>query len=123
MVTRILLALTLLAAGAVGSPGQDTARVVKVTAERFDFSPSRITVEPGETVELRLTSEDTAHGFRIAGTGIDVEIPKRGHGEVAVRFTAEGEGPYRFECSRMCGAGHHFMRGEIVVKRTQEARR
>lgn len=95
---------------------QSAPRVVKVQAERFDFTPSRITVAAGESIEIRLSSDDTAHGFKIAGTDIDVEIPKRGRGEVIVHFTADGEGPWRFECSRMCGAGHHFMRGEIIVK-------
>lgn len=95
---------------------QSGPRIVRVEAERFDFMPSRITVAPGEEIELHLTSADTAHGFKVAGTDINVEIPKRGQGEVVVRFTATGEGPWRFECSRMCGAGHHFMRGEIVVK-------
>jgi cytochrome c oxidase subunit II len=97
-----------------------SVRVVKVTAERFDFSPSRISVGPGEEIELRLTSEDTAHGFRVEGTEINVEIPKRGQGEVVVRFRAVGDGPFKFECSRMCGAGHHFMRGEIVVKKEKK---
>lgn len=95
---------------------QPSPRVVKVTAERFDFFPSRITVAPGEEIEIRLSSDDTAHGFRIEGTDINIEIPKRGQGETAVRFKAPAEGSVRFECSRMCGAGHHFMRGQIVVK-------
>lgn len=112
----LLVSLMMLAAG-LGTPrAQDPVRVITITAERFDFSPSRLTVAPGEEVELHLTSDDTAHGFQIDGTGIDVEIPKRGRGKTVVRFRADGEGPYRFECSRMCGAGHHFMRGEIVVK-------
>jgi cytochrome c oxidase subunit 2 len=101
---------------------QPAPRVVKVQAERFDFTPSRIAVAAGETIEIRLTSDDTAHGFKIGGTDIDVEIPKRGRGEVIVHFTADGEGPWRFECSRMCGAGHHFMRGEIIVKDGKAAR-
>lgn len=95
---------------------QPSPRVVKVTAERFDFSPSRITVAPGEEIEIHLSSDDTAHGFRIDDTDIDIEIPKRGQGETVVRFKAPAEGSVTFECSRMCGAGHHFMRGEIVVK-------
>ena len=33
-----------------------------------------------------------------------------------VRFTGTTEGRFKFECNRMCGAGHHFMRGEIVVE-------
>ena len=95
---------------------QPAPRVVHVAAERFAFFPSRITVVPGEEIELRLTSDDTAHGFRIDGTDINIEIPKRGRGEVVVRFKGGAEGTYRFECSRMCGAGHHFMRGELIVK-------
>ena len=42
-------------------------RVVEVVAERFLFTPSEITVEAGTTVEFRLTSQDTDHGFRIVG--------------------------------------------------------
>jgi cytochrome c oxidase subunit 2 len=92
-------------------------KVVHVVAERFSFTPSEFTVEPGTTVEIRLTSEDTAHGFRIAGpSGVDVTIPKRGRGEAVVSFDAAEVGDYVFECSRMCGAGHSFMRGRIRVK-------
>jgi cytochrome c oxidase subunit 2 len=109
----LMLVLTLLLL--LFQPSQPP-RVVDVTAERFDFHPSRITVAPGEEIELHITSDDTAHGFKIAGTGINVTIPKRGQGEAVVKFKATGEGPWKFECSRMCGAGHHFMRGEIVVK-------
>lgn len=112
---RLFLIVLLLAA-------QPATRVVRVQAERFNFTPSRITVAAGETIELRLSSDDTAHGFKIAGTHVDVEIPKRGRGEVVVHFTADGEGPWRFECSRMCGAGHHFMRGEIIVRNGKAAR-
>lgn len=98
------------------APAAVEPRVVDITAERFAFFPSRIAVAPHEEIEIRLTSDDTAHGFQVEGTDIDVEIPKRGQGEAVVRFTAPADGSYRFECSRMCGAGHHFMRGEIVVK-------
>ena len=90
-------------------------RVVSITAERFTFTPSEVTVAPGTEIEFVLTSEDTAHGFRILGQSVDVSIPKRGRGNVTVRFTPPGEGGYTFECSRMCGAGHSFMRGTIKV--------
>lgn len=81
------------------------------------FTPSEFTVEPGTTVEIRLSSEDTAHGFKLAGPGgVDVTIPKRGRGEAVVSFEATEPGDYVFECSRMCGAGHSFMRGRIRVK-------
>ena len=95
---------------------QDSPRKVNVEAERFSFSPSRIKLAVGEEVEIHLRSADTSHGFRVEGTDIDVEIPKRGKGEAVVRFTGTTEGRFKFECNRMCGAGHHFMRGEIVVE-------
>ncbi len=91
-------------------------RVVQVTAERFSFTPSEITVTHGTVIEFRLTSEDTNHGFRILGQSVDVTIPKRGRGDATVRFTPPDVGRYTFECSRMCGAGHSFMRGTIDVK-------
>lgn len=91
-------------------------RVVSVSADRFSFNPSRVTVKQGQLIEFVLTSDDTDHGFRIAGTSIDVAIPPSGAGEVRVRFLAREKGKYVFDCSRPCGAGHNIMRGEIVVK-------
>jgi cytochrome c oxidase subunit 2 len=96
---------------------QPQRRIIRVSAERFTFTPSEIVVEPGEEVELRIKSDDTAHGFRIAGTSVSVVIPKRGRGEISVPFRAPEPGRYTFECTRMCGAGHNFMRGELVVRR------
>ena len=95
-------------------------RVVHIVAERFSFTPSEVRVEQGTLLELRLTSDDTAHGFRLtAPDGVDVEIPKRGRGDVRVRFRADAPGRYAFECSRVCGAGHSFMRGSIRVDEKQ----
>jgi len=91
-------------------------RVIRITAERFTFTPSEIRLERGEEVELRLKSDDTSHGFRIIGTGVNVTIPKRGRDELSVTFRPAEAGRYTFECSRMCGAGHHFMRGVLVVR-------
>jgi cytochrome c oxidase subunit 2 len=93
------------------------AKVVHISAERFAFTPSEITTDQGSVLELRLTSDDTAHGFRLSGPGeVNVEIPKRGRGDVRVTFEATEPGTYTFECSRVCGAGHSFMRGTIRVR-------
>jgi cytochrome c oxidase subunit 2 len=93
-------------------------RVVRIRAERFHFTPSEIQLKQGEEVDLRLKSDDTAHGFRISGPDTDIVIPKRGKGEVTVTFVAKAPGRYEFECSQMCGAGHSYMRGVIIVKPT-----
>ena len=114
----LLLGVALLASGA--SSQAPERRVIRVTAERFTFTPSRIVVNPGDTIEFRLTSDDTAHGFRISGTDVNVVIPKRGMPETSVTITAPAPGKYAFECTRMCGAGHNFMRGELIVREPRQ---
>ena len=120
MTARVALAAILLfflasAPGAIPAQGP-APRVIEVTAERFEFWPSEIVVAQGEEVELRIRSDDTMHGFRIVGAGTNVLIPKRGKGYAVTRFTGSTPGRYTFECSRMCGAGHNFMRGVLVVR-------
>ncbi len=97
------------------SPG-DQPTALGITAERFSFTPSEIKTTVGATLRLRLRSDDTDHGFHIIGTDINIEIPKRGRGTATVEFTPSRAGRYTFECSHVCGAGHSFMRGVIVVR-------
>jgi cytochrome c oxidase subunit 2 len=89
---------------------------VDIVAERFRFTPDQIRVRLGATVEFHLESDDTDHGFRIVGTDVDRIIPKRGRGAIDVPFTPEHAGRYTFECSKLCGAGHEFMHGELIVE-------
>ncbi len=89
-------------------------QVIEISAERFSFNPSEIRVKAGTMLEIRLTSEDTMHGFHILGTDIDLELPKRGRGVASVTFQPTA-GRYTFECSKLCGAGHAFMRGVIIA--------
>ena len=110
----VLVGVALGISGPAGAGAQDR-EVVEIVAERFTFTPSEVRVAAGTTLELRVRSEDTMHGFHIVGRGVDVRVPKRRMGEAVVLFEATEPGTYRFECSRLCGAGHNFMRGEIVV--------
>lgn len=113
-------ALTALAATAhptaMRTPGQDAPQVVRIDAERFSFTPSELRVKAGAPVEIRLRSDDTNHGFRIIGTDVNIVIPKRGKGEAIVTFQPPKAGRYVFECSKLCGAGHAFMRGALIVE-------
>jgi cytochrome c oxidase subunit 2 len=121
LICAVLLGSTLLATttrGRVHFPqtvSPAAPRVVRISAERFQFTPSEVKVPHGTTIEFHLKSDDTAHGFRIIGQSIDLTIPKRGRGEATVTFTPPEPGSYVFECSRMCGAGHSFMRGVLHV--------
>ncbi len=116
-VTRWLAGLTLVTLSEASVAQRQTppaVQVVEISAERFSFTPSEIRVKAGTRLELRLRSEDTAHGFRIIGSDVDIELPKRGRGVVTVMFEPKA-GRYTFECSQLCGAGHEFMRGVIIA--------
>ena len=99
---RIAILIVLLSASAAFA---QTPKVIKVTAERFAYTPSEIVVEKGTTIEFHLTSDDTDHGFRIVGTDVNAEIPKRRRGETVVKYVADTAGTFIIECSRPCGAG------------------
>ena len=110
-----LAAVPGLTSRARGAQQEGTPRqIIEITAERFTFTPSEIKTKAGTALEIRLHSDDTAHGFHIVGTDVDLELPKRGRGVATVTFTPKA-GRYTFECSRLCGAGHEFMRGVIVA--------
>ena len=102
--------------GAAIAARQQKPQVVTISAERFSFTPSEFKVKAGQPVEIRLRSDDTDHGFRILDTDVNVTVPKRGKGEVTVTFTPPNPGRYVFECSKLCGAGHSFMRGTLIAE-------
>ena len=98
------------------SPTPQALKIIRVSAERFAYTPSEITVEKGTVIEFHLTSEDTDHGFHIIDTDVNVRIPKRRRGETVVKYTADTVGRFIIECTRPCGAGHTAMRATLVVK-------
>ena len=110
-----IVSMTHAASTAYSSSQGAPVRVIEITAQRFDFWPPEIRVVEGEQVELRIQSEDTSHGFRIAGTGVNLTVPKRGKGEARAMLTAGAPGRYTIECTRICGAGHNFMRAALIV--------
>jgi cytochrome c oxidase subunit 2 len=119
MRSGVLLVLTLATALSSGSSPRAAAAQaerVEIVAERFSFSPSEFRVKAGVPIEISLRSDDTDHGFRILETDVNVRIPKRGKGPLTITFQPPAPGRYTFECSHVCGAGHAFMRGTIIVQ-------
>ena len=49
--------------------------MIEITAKKFEFTPSEITLKKGEPVILRLTSADRVHGFMSNPLEIDTDIP------------------------------------------------
>ena len=116
LLVPLILLITAISPGAMSRGQVQNRRVIEITAERFEFWPSEVMVDQGEEVELRIRSLDTIHGFRIAGTGTNLVVPKRGKGHAVTTFTATTPGRYTIECNRMCGAGHNFMRAVLIVR-------
>lgn len=113
---QLLLCVLVAVVSQVTGSAFQAPKVIKVSAERFAFSPSEIVVEKGTTIEFHLTSDDTDHGFKIVGTDVNVEIPKRRRGETVVKYLADTAGEFVIECSRPCGAGHTAMKAILRVK-------
>jgi cytochrome c oxidase subunit II len=94
-------------------------RVIAITAKRFEFSPREITLKAGETVKLRLTSDDVTHGFFAKPLGIDEVIEPGKTTEVVV--TPQAAGRFTTICDHFCGAGHGGMKMTIVVEPERSA--
>jgi plastocyanin len=98
------------------TPPADTSANVKefdVTAKSWEFVPSTITVNKGDTVKLHLTSTDVGHGFVISAYGINKTLnPGQ---QVDVEFVADQAGSFPFYCNVFCGEGHKDMKGTLVV--------
>lgn len=111
----ILVVITGLASGLTGVPvvRADQPRVIEITAKRFQFTPDQITIKKGETVKLRLVSEDVTHGFFLRPLKIDEEIDPGQPTEITV--TPDTAGSFSTICDHFCGANHGNMKMTIVV--------
>jgi cytochrome c oxidase subunit II len=87
---------------------QPAPREIEVTAKRFSYQPSEITVKKGEPVLLVVKSQDVGHGLRFRELNIDLKTPKTG-GTAQVQFTPDLTGDFTGHCSVFCGAGHGSM--------------
>ncbi len=106
--------LALLSAGVLGMLAQSESSEIKVTAKKYEFSPSAIHVKKGEHVKLVITAADHDHGFKLDAFQVD-QLLKKGEA-TTVEFTADRAGTFPFECSHFCGLGHKKMKGELVVE-------
>ncbi|HLD49258.1 MAG TPA: alpha/beta fold hydrolase [archaeon] len=85
-----------------------------ITAKQFEFVPSTIEANEGETVALNIKSVDVTHGFNLADFGINEQIsPGK---TTTVSFNATKKGTFSFFCNIPCGTGHPGMRGQLIIK-------
>jgi cytochrome c oxidase subunit II len=89
-------------------------REFTIKAQKFEFSPSVISVKRGDHVRLTVIALDAEHGFKLNEFHIEQKAPKGG--AVTVDFTADQSGEFSFQCSHFCGLGHKNMKGRLIVE-------
>jgi cytochrome c oxidase subunit 2 len=88
-------------------------KVIAISAKKFAFTPSVITLKKGEPVILRLTSADRVHGFMSKPLKIDTDIAAGKTTDVTV--TPSSAGNFTVICDHYCGTGHGNMKMKVAV--------
>jgi len=93
---------------------------VYMTLIRSHFTPDRIEVNQGDTVNLHLDSleqsEDQTHGFTLNLHNINLSMEPGKHENVS--FKADVPGVFPFYCTEFCSALHLEMAGYMLIKPT-----
>ncbi|PLW79296.1 hypothetical protein C0585_08455 [Candidatus Woesearchaeota archaeon] len=86
---------------------------IDMIARQWEFEPSTIEVNKGDTVVLTVTNIDVEHGIAIPEFNVDLELAP---GTTStVEFVADKTGEFKFNCNTYCGAGHELMEGILIV--------
>lgn len=89
-------------------------RLFIIKAKKFQYTPNIIKVNYGDTVRIRLISEDVTHGFFLDGYGLETRAHPGQDGSLV--FVANKRGKFNFRCSVTCGEFHPYMVGYLVVE-------
>jgi cytochrome c oxidase subunit 2 len=89
-------------------------RAIVITAKRFEFVPSTITLKKGEAVKLFVTSEDVTHGLFLRQLNIDTDLTPGATHQLTV--TPQSAGTFTAFCHHFCGSGHGSMKLTVVVE-------
>lgn len=109
-----LVLLLVLVVSARAAERVDEPRTIAITARRFEFVPSTITLKQGETVKLAVTSEDVTHGLFLRPLKIDTDLTPGQTQELTV--TPQSTGTFTAICHHFCGAQHGNMKLTVIVE-------
>jgi cytochrome c oxidase subunit 2 len=107
------LAITIMAFSSGHIALAESGQVIKITAKRYEYNPSIITLKKGVPVTLEFTSLDRLHGFNCPDLGIRTDILP---GKVSrIQLVPKKSGTFPFQCDNFCGEGHENMTGSFIV--------
>ena len=92
----------------------DVIEVHAAMPDKGGWLTSNINAKVGETLHLRLVSDDVVHSFALGKSDfepVDV-LPGK---PVDLKLSFDQPGTYTYYCTRWCGEDHWRMRGTIVV--------
>jgi heme/copper-type cytochrome/quinol oxidase subunit 2 len=88
-------------------------RHLRVEASQFQFTPSVVSVNPGDKVTIDLTSNDVVHGLYVDDYALNITADP---GQTTrLTFVADKVGTFALRCSAPCGPVHPFMVGKLNV--------
>jgi cytochrome c oxidase subunit II len=93
--------------------GSEPPQVIRLTAQRFHFTPETVEVKAGQALMLELTALDFAHGFNLPDLKLRIDLSPEHVTRLAVQFDKPGD--YAFICDNFCGDSHEDMGGKFVV--------
>jgi len=113
-----IAAAAVLTVGVIGSyvaarAAEPPAKVIKIVAKRFDYTPGQLTLKKGEPVIFELTTRDVLMGFNLPDFNLRADmVPEK---VTRVRFVPDRTGTFTFLCDVFCGEGHERMQGTLTV--------
>jgi cytochrome c oxidase subunit 2 len=88
-------------------------KVIKITANRFAFTPGSITLKKGVPVVFEFRTLDVFMGFNLPDFNVRADIvPEK---VARLRLVPDKTGTFIFLCDVFCGGGHEKMNGQLTV--------
>ena len=113
-----IAAAAVLTVGVIGSyvaarAAEPPAKVIKIVAKRFDYTPGQLVLKKGEPAIFELTARDVLMGFNLPDFNLRADmVPEK---VTRVRFVPDRTGTFTFLCDVFCGEGHERMQGTLTV--------
>lgn len=91
-----------------------TVKSFTVTEQNYSLSPSTITVDRGDTVEITVNDKNGVHDFVIDGLNVATQHLNTGQSQT-LRFVASQSGTFTYYCSVDDHRGQGMV-GKLIVK-------